>query len=465
MNVYRLKALVKKEVARSGASPQSVYDAFFFESFLRRLSLSEYRNSFVLKGGFFLESILGISNRTTLDIDLKAEGLVLDDKELIRVMKSICSISAEDGIHFEIVGISDIAAKTKYGGKKVKVEARLDNLVRRFSIDVAEGDSVTPYPDEYEYSPLMEGSVFTILSYNKETVLAEKFEALFSRGLENSRAKDLFDICILMKENLDVNRLNAAIINTFHERGTELDKAKMRQTLMEIQAFPYRRKIYENHAKKTLYANKFSFDEAMDSAFKILESLNEGERMLPREGTSITIVRHGEDDKIKVGGWSDNKLTEKGKGQMKTLAQQLGNRYDIIISSDLPRAKESAEILNETLHCPIIYDEGLREIDNGDYKDLPFAEFAKGNYRKFVDLGMDEPYPNGESPSSFFERVKLAYKRILKEYGGKRIIIVTHAGVITCIECLNNGYAYSNLLRISPHYAEKIDLPSEISPS
>lgn len=200
MNAQKLKALVKNEVLRSGALPQDVYDAFFFESFLRRLSVSEYRNSFVLKGGFLLESILGLSLRTTMDMDFKVEGLALDEEKLLRIMESICSVPIGDDVHFDIVGISDIAAETKYGGKTVKIEAHLDNLRKRFSIDIAEGDPVTPYPDKYEYRPLMEGPSFTILSYNKETMLAEKFEALISRGLNNSRSKDLFDINMLMKE-------------------------------------------------------------------------------------------------------------------------------------------------------------------------------------------------------------------------------------------------------------------------
>lgn len=232
----------------------------------------------------------------------------------------------------------------------------------------------------------------------------------------------------------------------------------MREILAEIRAFPYRRRIYENYARKAPHAKNVSFDEAMNSAFGVLESLKEGEIILPTTGTSITFIRHGEDDKSKVGGWSNGKLTEKGKEQMKAFAQGLTSPCDLIVSSDLPRARESAEILSEVLHCPIIYDEGLREINNGDYKDLSFEEFSKGDFKKFVDLEIDEPYPNGESPSRFFERVKLTYMQILERHGGKRIAIVTHAGVITCIECLTKGYAYSNLLRISPHYAGKMDV-------
>lgn len=456
MNVDKLKALVKKEAEHNGVDHQSVYDTFFFECFLRKLSLSAYRNCFVLKGGFLLESILGISMRTTMDIDFKAEGISLEEKELLQMMKKVCSISSDDGVGFRVIGISDIKAETKYGGKTIKIEARLQNLRKIFSIDVAEGDLITPYPENYEFHSRFGLKSFQIFAYNNETMLAEKFETLISRGTTNSRSKDLFDIHILMNENLDKTRLSAALINTFHQRGIELNKSKIKQTLDSILYSSFRKELYESYAEKHPFAQFNSFKEVLNSSFKVLDIIEENEKILPDSTTSITLVRHGEDDRYRVGGFSESCLTKNGILQMKTLAEKLDYDYDLIISSDLFRAKESAQILSDKLSCPILYEKGLREVDNGDYSLLSTEEFAKGKYKRFIDLDMDENYPHGESPTSFFMRIKETYIRILTQYKGKRILVVTHAGVMTAIICLSHGYKFSNLLRLSPSYGSKI---------
>lgn len=461
MNAERLKALVRKEAERKKVLHQSLYDAFFFECFLRRLSQSGYRDSFILKGGFLLESIFGIARRTTMDMDLKCEGMPLEDEALMKAMESICSIADEDGVSLRVLGISEIAAETKYGGKSARIEARLGNLRKIFSIDVAAGDAITPHPDRFLFHPVLEGEDFEILSYNRETVLAEKFEALFAKGLNNSRAKDLFDISLLMGEDFDDGRLEAAIINTFHGRGTELSKPKMRKTLEEIRAFPFRREVYDAYLRKSPYARDVTFDEAMESCFSLLERLQEFPKIAPKKGTSITLIRHGEDEPGKVGGWSDNALTPNGVAQASLLAERLGKDYDLIISSDLRRCRQTAEIIGERIGCPIVYDEGLREVDNGDYRDLSVEEFERRGCKRFLDLGMDESYPGGESPSSFFRRVKQAYLAILDGYAGRKLAIVTHGGCLSVILCLLKGWRYSNMLKIAPPYGGRIDLPSD----
>lgn len=458
MDVNKLNGIVKSTAAMIGVPHQNIYDMYFFERFLCRLSLSAYRANFVMKGGFLLENIFGMKARTTMDIDLKSLGVELSNAEILSVFSNIAQIKADDEIVYNVLGVSDIAAEMKYGGKSVKIEARLKNLKKIFSVDLAQGDIVTPYPLRYTYKSSVDGSEFELLAYTNETIIAEKFETLIEKGLGNSRAKDLFDIHILLKQAIDYDRLNAALINTFYVRGTKFNKTAIKSALDEIHASAYRREVFDGYVKKHSFAKGISFDEVMQSANIVCDRIKECNIELPKSIVKISIVRHGEDEQDKVGGWSDNELTENGIKQVNTLASSLTEKYDLIVSSDLPRAKQTAEIIAEKLNCKIEYNEGLRETNNGDLKNLTKTEFEARGYKRFIDLETEESYPNGESPSMFYERVKKAYIDILKKYDGKNILLVTHGGVITVIQCLVNGWHYSNMLKIVPPYATKMEI-------
>lgn len=457
MDVNKLNGIVRSTAAETGVPHQNIYDMYFFERFLYRLSVSKYKINFVMKGGFLLENIVGMKARTTMDIDLKTVGVELTDSELIAVFAEIGKIDADDEIIYTVLGISDIAAELKYGGKSIKIEARLKNLKKIFSVDIAQGDIVTPYPQKYSYKSIVDNSEFELLAYTPETIIAEKFETLIAKGMSNSRAKDLFDIHILLKKGIDWDRLNAALINTFYIRGTRFVKSEIKSVLDKICASAYRREVFEGYAKKHTFANGITFDEVMKSAYTVCDGIKACETELPKSSVKISLVRHGEDEQDKVGGWSDNNLTTNGIAQVKKLAGNLAP-YDLILSSDLPRAKQTAEILAEGLHCDIVYDEGLRETNNGNLKNLTKAEFTAKGYKRFIDMGMSESYEDGESPLAFYERVKSAYEKILKKYDGKKILLVTHGGVITVIQCLINGWQYSNMLKIVPPYATKLDI-------
>ena len=164
----------------------------------------------------------------------------------------------------------------------------------------------------------------------------------------------------------------------------------------------------------------------------------------------ITLVRHGQDETNKLGGWSNNKLIEKGVYEVELLTKFLDDDFDLIISSDLPRTVETANIIAKNKNIEIIYNPYLREINNGQLANLTLAEFKEkyhGLY--FSSLKMDETYPGGESPTEFYNRVKEAFLKIIELYNDKNVLIVTHGGVITIIKCLVNGWEYSNLLRIN----------------
>ncbi len=164
----------------------------------------------------------------------------------------------------------------------------------------------------------------------------------------------------------------------------------------------------------------------------------------------ILLMRHGEDDNSRLGGWSDAGLCQNGVEQVKEICESLkDNKYNIghIFSSDLQRAKETADIVSEYLGIPVILLKEFRETNNGDLAGIPKERFQKeypGLY--FSSLAWKQQYPNGESPMQFYTRVKEAWSdfKIKTEALDGNVLLVTHAGVINIIKCIETGIQFTN---------------------
>lgn len=167
----------------------------------------------------------------------------------------------------------------------------------------------------------------------------------------------------------------------------------------------------------------------------------------------IFIIRHGQDDDSVRGGWSDSPLTETGVRQSIELANEIHNnverKYNIgrIFSSDIIRARQTANIIAEKLNLPVCLMPEFREVNNGDLAGLD-NHIAEEKYPELYwrNLEWKEHYPNGESPNEFYDRVSYAwlnFKQSLVSYD-KNVLLVTHGGVINIIKCIENGTKYSN---------------------
>ena len=185
----------------------------------------------------------------------------------------------------------------------------------------------------------------------------------------------------------------------------------------------------------------------------------------------IYIVRHGQDDNTVRGGWSDTPLTALGVQQSILLADDLlynQYKYNIgkIYSSDLKRAKQTAEIISDKLHLSIEYIPDFREVNNGELAgiDNRLAEEKYPNlfWRK---LGWNEHYPSGESPAEFYKRISSVWNKFVYENlnYNKNIILVTHSGVINVIKCIVENKVYSNKNNYYGIECAKISLEIEIN--
>lgn len=151
MGLGKIKNYIDNLAKSHNVANQTLWDMFFFENFLNRLSKSKYKTYFVFKGGFLLGSIVGIEQRTTLDIDLKYVGTNLDDVVLINIFKEICEVDLNDEIKYEVLDITEITKEKKYAGKSVRIISKYFNIQKIFNIDIAKGDIVTPNPVLYNY--------------------------------------------------------------------------------------------------------------------------------------------------------------------------------------------------------------------------------------------------------------------------------------------------------------------------
>lgn len=301
---------------------------------------------------------------------------------------------------------------------------------------------------------------FSDLSYSVETIIAEKVETLVSRGVNYSRSNDLLDLYFLERHGYDKALLNSALINTFFHRGTSLDKKFVWESLKRVFRSFRIRELYENYAKKNRFASDVTFEMCQESIWRIFSDIAYQKPVSIKDyGVEIHLVRHGQDEKDKLGGWSENHLTECGVKQVQKLAMQLDADYDLLVASDIVRTRESASIISNYLGKEFTFDAGFRETNNGDLKNLTISEFKDkypGLY--YSSLRMNECYPNGESPDMFYKRVSEAFIRLLENNRNKKILLVTHGGVITVILCLVNGLCYSNQLKIAPETGSLIKI-------
>ncbi|EFQ47505.1 histidine phosphatase family protein [Lactobacillus iners] len=160
----------------------------------------------------------------------------------------------------------------------------------------------------------------------------------------------------------------------------------------------------------------------------------------------IYLMRHGADPVDRYGGWSEYGLTEVGRSQVNSAKHKLlGKGITGIYSSDLNRAKETAEIVADVLSLKITYLPQFREVNNGllaGMKKVEAVEKYPGKYFRTLDWA--ETWPEGESPEQFFRRIKSAWYSFKKKVGSRNVLLVTHGGVINIILCLENGIVYTN---------------------
>ena len=216
---------IKNKAKADNVNTQFLLTRYALERMLYRLSVSEHRDSFLLKGALLFDLWYDVPLRPTRDIDLLGFGMA-EIPHLFKVFEDLCAIEVEDGINFDPVSIKaeEIRKDANYSGTRVTVVGSIDGAKSTVQVDVGYGDAVTPAPEMATYPVMLEDMPAPELRvYPQYTVIAEKFEAIVSLGMANSRMKDYFDLWVLLR-NADLQQaiLEQAVEATFKRRGTAM---------------------------------------------------------------------------------------------------------------------------------------------------------------------------------------------------------------------------------------------------
>ena len=249
---------------------------YMLERLLERISVSDYKYKFVLKGGMLITAIVGIDMRNTLDMDATIKGFDLEKDNLKNILDEIFCIDLDDGVTFEFRNIKKIRQEDEYGGYRVSLDAKFDKLVVPMKLDITTGDVIVPKEINYKFSLMFEDRSIEILAYNMETVIADKFETIISRNVDTTRARDFYDIYILwttQQPNIDRALLSEAIIKKFEYRET-MNKLKNIKEIMEvIKESETLKEHWKNYQSKFIYAEDISYEDTMEVLEEIIELL------------------------------------------------------------------------------------------------------------------------------------------------------------------------------------------------
>ena len=267
MNKAKVNAMIRKKSEESGVSINTLLLLYFFETFLEGMSESKYKTNLIIKGGFLLSSMLGIETRTTMDMDMALANRTLDESTAKEIFDEIALVASKDEINFEVQSISEIKIEDKYPGFRVSILGRLENIRQPFSVDIATGDPITPEAIEYRYKSVFDSSrEIKVLSYNLETIIAEKLETAVSRKTDNSRSKDFYDLYIvfsLMMDSVDVDLLREATEKTFGYRRTEFSVEGIITDLENIREDAGFKRRWDTYCKRNEYVDDVDFDDVI----------------------------------------------------------------------------------------------------------------------------------------------------------------------------------------------------------
>ena len=274
----QLKDMIRNLSKKKSADAQILMRNYMMERFLERISLSKYRDKFILKGGMLVAAMVGLDARSTMDLDATVKGINVNVNDVADLIAGIVSVPIDDGVTFRVNKVSEIMDEAEYPGIRVSMTTVFDGVVTPLKIDISTGDTITPREVRYSFKLMLEDRSIDIWAYNLETVLAEKLETIITRATTNTRMRDFYDIYIL--EQLHGNTLSAqllhdALLATARKRETEYHLAEAREVFDEVEESTVMQQLWTAYRKKFSYAADLEWNIVMKAVRK-LYSLTEG---------------------------------------------------------------------------------------------------------------------------------------------------------------------------------------------
>jgi predicted nucleotidyltransferase component of viral defense system len=264
----QLKDRIRNLSKGQSSQAQILMRNYMMERFLERISLSEYRDKFILKGGMLVASMVGLNARSTMDFDATIKGATVSIEEVENMLAIIFSVPVEDGVRFRLKRIFEIMDEAEYPGIRVSMDTEFDGVTTPLKLDISTGDVITPREIRYRFPLMLEERSIEIWAYNLETVLAEKLETVITRATTNTRMRDFYDIHILLQlygDTIVPADFYCALTATAHKRGTEQYLSDAKAVFDEVEQNSSMEKLWGDYQKKFSYAASLSWATVMMS--------------------------------------------------------------------------------------------------------------------------------------------------------------------------------------------------------
>ena len=276
----QLKDLIRNLSKKKSADAQILMRNYMMERFLERISLSEYKNQFILKGGMLVAAMVGLDARATMDLDATIKGTNVSVEDVEMIISQIISIPLDDGVSFRIKRISEIMEEADYPGVRVSMETKFDGVITPLKIDISTGDIITPREIKYNFNLMLENRTIEVWAYNLETVLAEKLETVISRNVTSTRMRDFYDIYILQKlygEQLSKDVLWDALVATAKKRETleQIETEDIDEVFDEIQSSSVMENLWKAYQRNYSYSADIPWHTIMKSIRTLYEIISE----------------------------------------------------------------------------------------------------------------------------------------------------------------------------------------------
>jgi predicted nucleotidyltransferase component of viral defense system len=269
------KGKIKNLALKNRVPAQAVLQSFMLERLLERVSASKYKHKIILKGGMLIASLVGMSSRTTMDMDASLRDFPLTPGSIQTVFSEICAIQLEDDVTLRLDHIVPIRADDEYGGYRVSIIAIYELINTPLKIDITTGDIITPGAMQYAFPSSFEDKMIEIWAYNIETILAEKVETILRRSVLNTRPRDFYDVYLLMRTRSKMisKEIFLAALNATSQKRMSLAALHNYESIIRsIEIDAIMRERWERYCYDNYYARDIVFDEVIKVLTDLLSS-------------------------------------------------------------------------------------------------------------------------------------------------------------------------------------------------
>ena len=275
-NAMLLKAAINKMAKEKHIPAQLVMQNYMLERLLERIAHSRYQGNFILRGGLLIASMVGLHSRATMNMDATIRNHPVNENSIKKMFEEIVTIPIDDDITFSFQDVGEIRKNDAYGGYRISLTANFLPMKVPLKVDITTGDKITPKVVEYKYPMMFNDGTLEIFAYNLETILAEKLETVISRGDQNTRPRDFYDIFILSKfkgDQINWTILRQAVSETAQKRNSGMLMPQYQSILEQIISSPTMHRHWKAYQRDYEYAREVEFASTCETILRLMDSI------------------------------------------------------------------------------------------------------------------------------------------------------------------------------------------------